>query len=140
MIDIHLLRTDLDGVAKRLATRGFTLDARSFSDLENRRKEIQTKTEQLQAQRNAVSKKIGHAKAQKDQKLADQLMAEAAGFGDELKKMEADNEAVQAKQREFVSLLPNLLHEGVPLGKTPEDNKEVRKWGEPKKFDFKPKD
>ena len=140
MIDIHLLRTDPQAVAKRLATRGFSLDLAAFQKLEEQRKAIQTATEQLQSQRNAVSKKIGQAKAQKDQKLVDQLMAETAGFGDKLKQMELENEAVQAKQREFVSLLPNLLHESVPAGKTPEDNKEARRWGQPRKFDFKPKD
>jgi seryl-tRNA synthetase len=140
MIDIHLLRTDPQAVAKRLATRGFALDLAAFQKLEEQRKKIQTGTEQLQSQRNAVSKKIGQAKAQKNQKLVDQLMAEAAGFGDKLKEMEAENQAVQAKQHEFVSLLPNLLHESVPVGNTPEDNKEIRRWGQPRKFDFKPKD
>ena len=140
MIDIHLLRTDLDSVAKRLATRGFTLDASSFRALEEQRKTIQTNTEQLQSQRNALSKQIGQAKAQKDQKRVDQLMSEVAGFSEKLSQQEKKNEEIQGKQREFVSLLPNLLHESVPLGKTPEDNREVRRWGEPRKFDFKPKD
>src|SRR5690349_4120025 len=122
MIDIHLLRTDLDGVAKRLATRGFTLEVSSFSDLENKRKDIQTRTEQLQAQRNSLSKQIGQAKAKKDEKQAADLMAKVAGFSDELKKLEVENEAVQGKQREFVSLIPNLLHESVPVGKSAEEN------------------
>jgi seryl-tRNA synthetase len=140
MIDIHLLRTDLEGVTKRLATRGFTLDGSSFADLENKRKDIQTRTEQLQAQRNSISKQIGQAKAKKDQKLVDDLMAQVGEFAEQLKQQEIKNEEIQAKQREFVSLIPNLLHESVPVGKTPEDNKEVRRWGEAKKFDFKPKD
>src|SRR5262245_20585822 len=140
MIDIHLLRTDPQAVAKRLATRGFSLDLNAFQKMEDERKAIQTRTENLQAERNSLSNQIGQAKAKKDEEQVAELMAKVGGFGDELKKMEVDNEAVQAKQREFVSLLPNLLHESVPVGKTPEDNKEVRKWGEPRKFDFKPKD
>ena len=140
MIDIHLLRTDPAGVAKRLAARGFQLDLSLFEKLEGERKQIQTSTEQLQSQRNALSKQIGQAKAKKDQKLVDQLMAEVAGFSEKLSQQEKKNEEIQAKQREFVSLLPNLLHESVPPGKSPEDNKEVRRWGQPRKFDFKPKD
>ena len=140
MIDIHLLRTDLDGVAKRLAARGFELDVPGFERLEGERKKIQTATEQLQAQRNSISKQIGQAKAQKDQKRADQLMAEVAEFSEQLSQQEKINQEIQAKQREFVSLIPNLLHESVPVGKSAEDNKEVRRWGEPKKFGFKAKD
>src|SRR5262245_42723862 len=140
MIDIHLLRTDPQAVAKRLATRGFSLDLNAFQKMEDERKAIQTRTENLQAERNSLSNQIGQAKAKKDEEQVAELMAKVGGFGDELKQQEKKNEEIQGKQREFVSLLPNLLHESVPLGKTPEDNKEVRKWGEPKKFDFKPKD
>src|SRR5258705_7930718 len=121
MIDIRLLRTEPETVAKRLGTRGFSLDLGSFQKLEEQRKAIQTATENLQAQRNAISKQIGQAKAKKDDKLVAELMSQVAGFGDKLKQMEIENEAVQAKQRELISLLPNLLHESVPRGKTPED-------------------
>ena len=140
MIDIHLLRTDLDGVAKRLATRGFELDVLAFRELEDERKRYQTTAEYLQSQRNAISKQIGQAKARKDQKQVDELMAQVADFAEKLKQQETKSEEVQAKQREFVSLIPNLLHESVPVGKSAEDNKEIRRWGEPRKFDFKPKD
>ena len=139
MIDIQLLRSDIDAVAKRLATRGYELDVSGFRSLEEKRKSIQTRTEQLQAQRNAVSKQIGQAKAKKDEKLASDLLKQTGEFGDKLKQMESENETVLAKQREFVSLIPNLLHESVPVGRTPEDNKEVRRWGTPPKFDFQPK-
>src|SRR5262245_58585333 len=115
MIDIQLLRANGEDVAKRLATRGFALDLASFRSLEEQRRKIQTATEQLQAQRNAISKQIGQAKAKKDEKLAAELLAQTGEFGEKLKQMEAENEAVQAKQREFVSLLPNLLHESVPV-------------------------
>ena len=140
MIDIQLLRNDLDGTAKRLSLRGYVLEVSEFNALEKKRKDIQVNTEQLQSQRNALSKQIGQAKAKKDQALVDKLMAEVAGFGDKLKQMETENESVQAQQREFVSLIPNLLHESVPKGDKPEDAREERRSGEPKKPAFAPKD
>ena len=140
MIDIQLLRNDIDAVAKRLATRRYELDVSGFNALEVKRKSIQTGTEQLQSERNALSKQIGHAKAQKDEKLATDLLAQASAFGDKLKQMELENDAVQAKQREFVSLIPNLPHESVPVGKNPEDFRLERSWGEPRKFDFAAQD
>ncbi|HEX9182617.1 MAG TPA: serine--tRNA ligase [Burkholderiales bacterium] len=140
MIDIQLLRSDIDAVAKRLATRGYTLDAAGFRALEDARKRVQTTTEQLQAQRNALSKQVGQAKAKKDEAQAAGLMAQAAQIGENLKALEGENEAVQAKLREFVSLIPNLPHESVPVGSSAEQNVEVRRWGTPRKFDFAPKD
>jgi len=140
MIDIQLLRNDIDAVAKRLATRGYALPVAEFRDFESQRREIQTETEQLQAQRNAISKQIGHAKAKKDEKQASELLAQAAAFGDQLKQMELQNETVQAKLREFVSLIPNIPHESVPEGRNPEDCRLERSWGEPRKFDFAAKD
>jgi seryl-tRNA synthetase len=140
MIDIQLLRSDIDAVAKRLATRGVTLEVASFRALEDARKRIQTSTEQLQARRNALSKQVGQAKAKQDEAQAGALMAQAAGLGVELQQMEAENEALRARQHEFVSLLPNLPHESVPVGDSAEQNVEVRRWGTPRKFDFMAKD
>jgi len=140
MIDIQLLRNSLDAVAARLKTRGYELDAAAFNALENRRKEIQTATEQLQAQRNSLSKQVGQAKAKKDEAQAAALMAQGAGLGEKLKGMELENEALQAQLREFVSLIPNLPHESVPVGRSPEQNVEQRRWGTPRKFAFAPKD
>ena len=140
MIDIQLLRSELDAVAKRLATRGYELDVYGFRELEEQRKRIQTDTEHFQSQRNALSKQIGNAKAKKDEKLVAELMSEVAGFGEKLKKMELENSAMQEKLREFVSLIPNLPHESVPVGSASEHNVEARRWGAPRKFDFAPKD
>jgi seryl-tRNA synthetase len=140
MIDIQLLRNDIDGVAKRLATRGYELDTLGFRELEEQRKRIQTDTEYFQSQRNALSKQIGQAKARRDQKLVEELMSQVAEFGDKLKSMEGENESLQAKLREFVSLIPNLPHESVPLGASSAQNREERRWGEPRKFDFPVKD
>jgi seryl-tRNA synthetase len=140
MIDIQLLRTDIDGVAKRLATRGYTLDNAGFRALEDARKRIQTTTEQLQAQRNALSKQVGQAKAKKDEAQAAALMAQAAELGDKLKALEGENTATQARLYEFVSLIPNIPHESVPAGSSSEQNVEQRRWGAPRKYDFTPKD
>jgi seryl-tRNA synthetase len=108
--------------------------------LENRRKEIQTATEQLQALRNALSKQVGRAKAQGDEAQAVVLMAQGAELGDKLKSLEEENAATQARLREFVSLIPNLPHESVPVGSSSEQNVETRRWGAPRKFDFPAKD
>jgi len=140
MIDIQLLRNSLDAVAARLKTRGYVLDIAAFNALENRRKALQTATEQLQAQRNALSKQVGQAKAKKDEAQAAALMAQGAGLGEKLKGMEVENEALQAQLREFVSLIPNLPHESVPVGSSSAQNVEQRRWGAPRKFEFAPKD
>jgi seryl-tRNA synthetase len=140
MIDIQLLRTEIDAVAKRLATRGFTLDVAGFRALEEKRRQIQTATEQLQSQRNVLAKQVGQAKAKKDEAQAAVLMREGAALGEKLRHMEAENAAVQEKLREFVSLVPNLPHASVPVGSRPEDAVEQRLWGEPRKFVFQPKD
>ena len=140
MIDIQLLRNSIDAVAARLRTRGYELDVSGFEKLEKHRKDIQTTTELLQSQRNAVSKQIGQAKAKKDEALVASLMAQAGEFGDKLKQIEVQNESVQAKLREFVSLIPNIPHESVPVGSRPEDCVEQRRWGTARKFDFAARD
>jgi seryl-tRNA synthetase len=140
MIDIQLLRTEIDAVATRLATRGYVLDVAAFGALEEKRRQVQTVTEQLQSQRNALAKQVGQAKAKKDEAQAAALMRQGAELGETLKRMEAENAAAQEKLREFVSLVPNLPHASVPVGSRPEDAVEQRRWGEPRKFAFPPKD
>jgi seryl-tRNA synthetase len=140
MIDVQLLRTEIDAVAKRLATRGYTLDVAGFRALEEKRRQIQTTTEQLQSQRNALAKQVGQAKAKKDEAQAAAQMRQGGELGEKLKHMESENAVVQDRLREFVSLIPNLPHESVPVGSRPEDAVEQRRWGEPRRFDFQVKD
>jgi len=140
MIDIQLLRTDIDALERRLATRGYHLDAAAFKALEDARKGIQTATEQLQSQRNALARQIGQSKAKKDEAQAAALMRQGAELADKLRQMEAENAAVQARLHEFVSQIPNIPHDSVPLGSRPEDSVELRRWGEPRAFDFQPRD
>jgi seryl-tRNA synthetase len=140
MIDIQLLRSSPDAVAERLATRGHALDKAAFLALEARRREIQVATERLQAERNALAKKVGQAKARKDEAEARALMAQGAEVGERLKAIEGENAEVQAKLHAFVALLPNLPHASVPVGGSPQENREERRWGEPRRFDFAPRD
>jgi seryl-tRNA synthetase len=138
MLDIQLLRTQLDQVAARLATRGITLDTAAFQCLEEERKALQTRTQELQAQRNTLSKRIGQAKAKGEDTAV--LMAEVAGIGDAVKDNEEKLADVLNRLNAFVSVIPNLPHDSVPLGSTDADNIEVRRWGSPRDFDFPVKD
>ncbi|OIO82429.1 MAG: serine--tRNA ligase [Gallionellaceae bacterium CG1_02_60_948] len=138
MLDIQTLRNDLAGVAARLKTRGFELDTAKFEQLEAERKTIQTRTQELQAKRNASSKLIGQAKAKGEDTTA--IMAEVGALGDELKQLEAKLPQVLADMDAFLAVIPNVPHASVPVGKSEADNAETHKFGEPKKFDFEVQD
>ena len=138
MLDIQALRNDLDGVATRLATRGFELDTAQFQAMETQRKTIQTRTQELQAKRNSSSKLIGQAKSKGED--TSPIMAEVANLGDELKQLETKLEQVQQALNAFLSVIPNTPHESVPVGKSETDNLEVRKVGSVPGFDFEVKD
>ncbi|WP_426176584.1 serine--tRNA ligase [Massilia sp. TWR1-2-2] len=138
MIDIQLLRKDIDNVAARLASRKFVLDVAAFNALEAERKAIQTRTEDLQAKRNALSKQIGMLKGKGEDTAG--VMADVAGLGDELKANEASLSEVQAKLAAFMESVPNLPHASVPAGQDETGNVEVRKVGTPPVFDFEVKD
>jgi seryl-tRNA synthetase len=138
MLDPKLLRSDLDGVAKALARRGFTLDTARLAELEARRKAVQVEAQELQNERNTKSKSIGKAKAAGDD--IQPLLDEVATLGDRLK---AANEAlaeVQDALRAFALDMPNLPDASVPDGQDENDNREERRWGEPRAFEFEPKD
>ncbi|MDR3426359.1 MULTISPECIES: serine--tRNA ligase [Silvimonas] len=138
MLDINLLRNDLDNVVARLQTRGFAFDATTFSALEAERKTLQTRTQDLQAKRNSSSKMIGQAKAKGEDVSA--IMAEVATLGDELKANETALAELQNKLNDLLLAVPNLPHADVPVGRSEEDNVEVRRWGTPRAFDFEVKD
>lgn len=138
MLDIKLLRNDLDGVVAELMRRGFELDGKQFQALEDKRKSLQTATQNLQNERNTRSKSIGQAKAKGED--IQPLLAEVADLGDKLKAAEQELSTLQNEIDEIVMGIPNLLHESVPAGKTEDDNVEIARWGEATKFDFEPKD
>ncbi len=138
MLDIQALRNDLDGVVKQLRKRGFDFDSAAFSALEQERKSVQTRTQELQAKRNNTSKQIGFAKSKGEDVSA--ILTEVAGLGEALKADEALLEELQAKLQNVLLNVPNLPHESVPVGKSELDNIEVRKVGELRSFDFEIKD
>ncbi|BBD80194.1 serine--tRNA ligase [Aerosticca soli] len=139
MLDPVLLRTRLAETAARLKeTRGFELDVATIEALENERKRLATETQALQNLRNTRSKAIGQAKA-KGEDVAP-LLAEVAGIGDQLKANEHALAEVQAKLAAIALGIPNLPHPSVPLGKDEHDNREILRWGEPRRFDFTVRD
>ena len=138
MLDPRLIRNQLDETAVRLAARGFKLDTASIAALEAERKEVQVRTQALQNERNTRSKAIGKAKAAGEDIAP--LMAEVADLGEQLKQGEARLEALQAELNDILLGVPNIPHASVPAGKDENDNLEVRRWGEPRSFDFTPRD
>lgn len=138
MLDIQALRNDLEVVVAKLAARKFVFDTQTFTALEQERKTVQTRTQELQAKRNSLSKSIGIAKSKGEDVSA--IMAEVAGLGDQLKADETRLLEIQAELQNLLLNVPNLPHESVPAGKSEEDNVEVRKVGTPRSFDFEIKD
>ncbi|GAA5074570.1 serine--tRNA ligase [Lysobacter panacisoli] len=139
MLDPNLLRQNPAELAERLRqTRGYTLDAGHLESLESERKQIQIRTQELQNLRNTRSKAIGQAKAKGEDVGA--LMAEVAGFGDELKASEARLEVIRGEIEAIALTIPNLPHESVPQGNDENDNVEQHRWGTPRTFDFPVKD
>lgn len=138
MLDIQALRNDLDGVVAQLKKRGFDFDATKFSTLEQARKTVQTRTQDLQAKRNNASKQIGMAKAKGEDVSG--IMAEVAGLGDQLKADETRLNELQSELQNLLLNVPNLPHASVPDGKSEADNLEVRRIGTPRVFDFEVKD
>lgn len=138
MLDSKLVRTQTEEVAARLATRGYVLDVALVESLEARRKAVQTRTETLQAERNARSKGIGQAKARGEDIVP--LLAEVDRMGSELEEAKRELDLVQGELDALLLGLPNLPDASVPVGKDEDDNVEVRRWGTPRAFDFEIKD
>lgn len=140
MLDIQLLRQDLNNVAQKLLNRGFKLDTETFQSLEQQRKQLQLRTEELQAQRNNLSKQIGGLKAQGQHDQANEIMAEVAKIKIELEDTEQKYQTIQTQINEILLNIPNLPHVDVPVGKDENDNIEIRRVGTPREFDFPIKD
>ena len=154
MLDIQVLRNDLDGIVARLKARNFDFPAARFSELEAERKTIQTNTEALQAKRNAASKQIGVLLGQRarliateefdltdfNDQIVEQKKAEVTGLSDEQKAGETRLTEIQEQLKDLMLNVPNLPHESVPAGKSETDNVEVRKVGTPRSFNFEIKD
>ncbi|MEY3121507.1 MAG: tRNA synthetase, class-II and S:Seryl-tRNA synthetase [Pseudomonadota bacterium] len=138
MLDIQLLRNDLETITAHLARRGYALPTTAFETLETRRKSIQTQVQTLQAKRNASSRQIGIAKQRGEDIVS--IMAEVATLGDELKQAESQLDEVQTEFQQLLMEIPNLPHESVPFGKSEADNVELRRWGIPATYTFPVKD
>jgi seryl-tRNA synthetase len=138
MLDPRLFRTQLDEVEAQLARRSFRLDTGVFRELENKRKEIQSRTQELQNERNTRSKLVGQAKAKGED--IQPLLAEMQHLGDDLKRMEGELEGIQAKLEDLLLGIPNILDADVPDGRSDADNVEIHRWGEPPQFSFEPGD
>lgn len=138
MLDTNLLRNDLDNVAARLAIKKFNFNKELFLGLEEQRKKLQIKMEELQAKRNSASKQIGILKSKGEDTSA--IMAEVAGLGEELKNAEAEFNDVATQLNNYLATVPNLPDESVPVGLDETANVEVRRVGVPRDFDFQVKD
>ncbi|HMA00154.1 MAG TPA: serine--tRNA ligase [Steroidobacteraceae bacterium] len=138
MLDPKLLRSDLSGVAAQLARRNFVLDVAGFAALEEQRKVIQIESDRLRAERNAGAKAVGQAKAKGED--AAPLLARGEALGAELHAVERRLDVIQADLQALMLGLPNLLHASVPDGADETANVELRRWGEPRRFTFEPKD
>ena len=138
MLDPKCLRSDIDSTAERLASRGFKLDVEAFNALEEKRKALQIKTQELQNERNTRSKSIGKAKSQ-GQDIAP-LLAEVSDLGEQLDAAKAELNTLLADINELTLGIPNLPHESVPVGKDETENQEILVWGEIPQFDFEVKD
>ena len=138
MLDPQLLRKDLESVKTRLATRKFELDTALFMQLESERKQLQGRTEELQAKRNTLAKAIGMKKGKGEN--ADAELAESIGVNKELEGSATRLNALQVQIQDFLLGIPNLPDDSVPAGKTADENKEIKVWGKQTHFEFTPKD
>ncbi len=138
MLDPKLFRQDMEQVAKQLLRRNVQLDVALLEQLETQRKNVQTRTQELQAQRNASSKQIGKAKAQGED--IQPLLKQVESLGDELKQQESTLGDIQQQLQHYFLELPNILDDDVADGRTEDDNVEIMRWGEPRVFDFEAKD
>ncbi|MDH5182978.1 MAG: serine--tRNA ligase [Gammaproteobacteria bacterium] len=138
MLDPKLLRSDLDGVAAQLKKRGYDLNTRRIAELEAERKDLQVKTQALQSERNSSSKAIGQAKAKGED--AQPILDKVASIKTDLEQCESRLSDLQAELDGILMEVPNLPHESVPEGRNEDDNVELRKWGEPRQFEFEAKD
>jgi seryl-tRNA synthetase len=138
MLDTQAFKNDLDGVAARLASRGFTFDVQRFNELEKKRKESQVHTQELQAKRNSTSKQIGQAKAKGEDVSVMMGWMDTVNY--DLRDWAMDLEKIQQEIQNMLLMVPNLPHASVPVGKSEADNLEVRKVGNIPQFDFAVKD
>jgi len=137
MHDLSFFRANLDAIAQRLATRGYQLDIEQFRTLDGERRAALTEAEQLKAQKNAKSAEVG--KLRKDGRDTEAIQQEVRLIGERIAALDEKAKSFDESFRELIAGVPNIPQESVPVGKSAEDNVEVRRWGQPRQFDFEPK-
>ena len=138
MLDPQQLRRDTVGVAEQLLRRRYTLDVEEFSQIEADRKKLQSRQQVLQKARNQNSKEIGRRKASGED--LNEMLGAMQQVGNELETIEQQLAVVQGQLSKLLQGIPNIPHESVPEGQTEADNLEMRRWGEPREFEFEPQD
>ena len=138
MLDPQLLRRDSVGVAQHLLRRRYTLNVEEFSQMETDRKTLQSRQQVLQKERNRNSKEIGRRKASGED--LNEMLGAMQQLGSELETIERQLTSVQDQLSTLLQEIPNIPHESVPEGQTEADNLEIRRWGEPREFEFEPQD
>ena len=138
MLDQHFLRAEYESIAEKLKPRGYELDIAYYEDLESRRRSVQSETESARNQKNELSKQIGKLKSRGEDTSS--LMTDVEKIGMNLEGLEQEFSDVQSEFQAFMSGIPNIAHESVPIGGSEEDNLEIRRVGEPRQFNFEPKD
>jgi seryl-tRNA synthetase len=137
MHDLQAFRANLDAIAGRLAARGFSLDIAQFRELDAQRRAAVTEAEQLKAQRNSASQEI--AKLRKAGADTSEQQGKVRGIGDRIAALDENVKALDDQFRSLLAAIPNAPHESVPVGRSADDNVEVKRWGTPREFDFEPK-
>jgi len=138
MLDPQLLRTEPESIAERLAVKRYTLDVSQLRSLDEQRKTLQTRLQELQAERNRSAKEVGRRKAAGED--ASDLIAQTGGLSGQISAVENDLEEVRSALDELIHGIPNIPHESVPAGDSDADNEEIRRWGEPTKFEYEAAD
>jgi seryl-tRNA synthetase len=137
MYDLGFFRANLDAIAERLGTRGFKLNVDEFRQLDAERRQAVTETEQLKAQRNSQSAEI--SKLRREGVDTSGMQQRVRAMGDRISEVDEQVKSLDEKFRTMLAGIPNVPHESVPAGRSSEDNVEVRRWGQPREFDFTPK-
>ena len=137
MLDQHFLRAEYESIAEKLKPRGYELDIAYYENLESRRRSVQSETESARNQKNELSKQIGKLKSRGEDTSS--LMTDVEKIGMNLEGLEQEFSDVQSEFQAFMSGIPNIAHESVPIGGSEEDNLEIRRVGEPRQFNLNPR-
>lgn len=139
MLDVKFVRENLDDVVKAMEARNFEFDKAAFKKLDENRRKFIAQEEELQANRNAQSKSIGALMSQGKKDEAEKAKEEVRKINEKLEDISAKREKVEEDLKNLMMSVPNIPHESIPVGADENDNPEIRKWGEPTKFNFEPK-